>query len=1048
MRLTSTWLERLGKRLHKMCLAGVIVSAAAPASAQIQLPSPPTTGQPPVVGQPLNPGLAGSEKQSVRLQAYNVPAEFVGSVGAQLQLRFHNNPQVRITTEPRTGQLMVMAPEAVQLQVGQLLSKFLANIQQSAKQNARPGVASTEQQEYRLRNLSWRELEDALTRLGGAKLTLNTERNGEVAVLRIANQAGLEDVMQIDRRLNQVTILGTGPSVIGWAQVVYSLDQGQAEAGVETHVVPLEPAEPRRVRAAVQLVKTAVLQDQAGQNAEARVQVGDDERVMAADSLDNLSTESGLFGDVQIEFVDDIGLVIIRGSKRDVQRTLQVIEDIKKRAAETQPEIELMPLAHANSQAVADLVTELYANIYEPRQGPVSITALGQPNSLLLIGRKEVVQSVVELVKKIDQPLDPDNQLKVIRLLNASAVDVEARIRGFFVEKPGSDDEDRVALGTRVKILADFRTNSLIVQASPREMVEVEKLVGELDVESTSAQNDVKVFRLKNTLAEELVSVLQEVIGGEPNTGESSDATPLSGKLSIVTRDGERVESGILAGIVISPDPSVNAVVVRAPAQSMALIEKLINELDQLPSAEAKIKVYPLQEGDATSLAQLLQQLFGLQVTAGQSASANAFNSLTTLTTGGEGALVQLQIAPDARTNTIIVSGAESDLEVIEALLYRLDEEVPEGRRSEVIWLRNAFSDDVTAAIQSYVQQIVQGQQSLISGTAQVISPSEFVDRQIYVVSEPTTNSILISAVPRYFDQIVALIERLDRRPPLVAIQVMIAEVRLDDQFELGAEWGIQDGLLFDRQSATGGTLSSPGFNILNPLTGPSSAITTGQPQNLAGQALSSFAMGRANADGLGGLVLSASSEAVSVLVRALQSANRLQILSRPQITTLDQREASVLIGQQVPRVNGITAGGLGVGQTISTTDIPVGLSLNVLPRVNQDGLILMQVNLINSSVQDADSGIPVGFGPNGEVIRSPIIDSTEAATTVTAYSGQTVVFAGLISKRRGSIRRQIPVLGSLPVIGAAFRFDTETETRSELLVVLTPTPDLLRRRL
>ncbi len=160
----------------------------------------------------------------------------------------------------------------------------------------------------------------------------------------------------------------------------------------------------------------------------------------------------------------------IRGSKRDVERTLEVIEKIKTQAQYTQPDIEVFPLEHANSQAVATLVTQLYEDIYQNRQGPVSITALGNPIPLLLIGRKEVVASVIDLVKKIDVPLDASNQLKVVRLLHASAVDAEATIRGFFVENPGGGEDAREGLGTRVKVLADFRTNSLILQGSPREL--------------------------------------------------------------------------------------------------------------------------------------------------------------------------------------------------------------------------------------------------------------------------------------------------------------------------------------------------------------------------------------------------------------------------------------------------------------------------------------------------------------------------------------------------------------------------------------------------
>ncbi len=98
-----------------------------------------------------------------------------------------------------------------------------------------------------------------------------------------------------------------------------------------------------------------------------------------------------------------------------------------------------------------------------------------------------------------------------------------------------------------------------------------------------------------------------------------------------------------------------------------------------------------------------------------------------------------------------------------------------------------------------------------------------------------------------------------------------------------------------------------------------------------------------------------------------------------------------------------------------------------------------MPLTITNSSLGNVDAGIPVGFGANGEVIRSPIINTTTAGTTISAYSGQTVVFAGLISKSRQSVSRKIPFLGDIPILGAAFRFESESESRNELLVVLTP---------
>ena len=186
--------------------------------------------------------------------------------------------------------------------------------------------------------------------------------------------------------------------------------------------------------------------------------------------------------------------------------------------------------------------------------------------------------------------------------------------------------------------------------------------------------------------------------------------------------------------------------------------------------------------------------------------------------------------------------------------------------------------------------------------------------------------------------------------------------------------------------------------------------------------------------------MLSASSEAVGVLIRALQTAGRLQVLSSPKITTLESQEAStVLVGSLVPRVTGITNAGAVGGQTVVTEDTEVGLGLAVVPRVNQDGLIVMNIQIFNSQLDEDSPGIPIGFSNDGSVIESPIINTTQATTWISAYSGQTVVFAGLISKNRASLRRQIPVLGSLPWIGAAFRYDVEAEERRELLVVMTP---------
>ena len=143
----------------------------------------------------------------------------------------------------------------------------------------------------------------------------------------------------------------------------------------------------------------------------------------------------------------------------------------------------------------------------------MSITALVKPNALLLIGRRESVQTVVELVKKLDQPVDPQTQFQVFRLRGASAFSAQQIVIEFFAMRPG--------LGPRVRATADFRTNALIVQASPRDMAEVAALIERIDTQTSNAVNELRVFQLENSLAEELAPILQSAITGQPLTGRA-----------------------------------------------------------------------------------------------------------------------------------------------------------------------------------------------------------------------------------------------------------------------------------------------------------------------------------------------------------------------------------------------------------------------------------------------------------------------------------------------------------------------------------------------
>src|SRR5690606_29427102 len=157
-----------------------------------------------------------------------------------------------------------------------------------------------------------------------------------------------------------------------------------------------------------------------------------------------------------------------------------------------------------------------------------------------------------------------------------------------------------------------------------------------------------------------------------------------------------------------------------------------------------------------------------------------------------------------------IATGSAGDLNVVEAILLRLDEGDIQQRRTRVFRLRYAFAVNVADAINELLTQ----ERNILTQQQGVLSPFEQIQRAAVVVPEVVTNSLIVSSTPRFYDEVVRIVEDLDRRPPMVVIQVVIAEVVLSNLDEFGAEFGLQDSLLFSRStgiSAGQGTLN-PGF--------------------------------------------------------------------------------------------------------------------------------------------------------------------------------------------------------------------------------------------
>jgi general secretion pathway protein D len=788
------------------------------------------------------------------------------------------------------------------------------------------------------------------------------------------------------------------------------------------------------------------------------------------------------------------GNLVITGNQEDVDAVMQIIRQLDLQGLLTAPNIKVHMLRHVNSQSLAELLTNVYRQLTTIRTGQTTTTQQAgtvafipvvRPNALLIISSKAELPTIEKLIdQELDRPVDPEKEYRVFHLKTAIASQVVANLTSLFqgtgatgAPAAGAAAAATQGLAARVRVISDLRTNTVIVEATPNDMKVVAKLIDQLDSDSQKSVSRVQIFRLKNAVASELATLLNNAIQSvlnpppQPSTTGGIGAAGLGAagggqnaqllrevKSSIlefmVDESGRKrlVRSGILADIRITADTRVNQLVVTAPEMSMPLVAALIEQLDATSALVAEIKVFTLANGDATSMLTLLQSLFPTQQ-AGAAATTGQLGIQVSTADDASSGLIPLRFSVDARTNSIIAIGGAGALNLVQAVIFRLDERDSRQRQTTVVKLKNAPVTDVANAINTFLTST----RNLYQIDPNIITNLEILEREIIVVPEPVSNSLLISTTPRFYEEIKRIVQKLDAPPPQVVIQALIVEVTLDNTDEFGVELGFQDPLLFDRglisdiqtlsttiQNASGVATTSqeiisqsrtPGYNFAGqPLGGNTSA----HPSAVGNQGFSQFSLGRVNGDlGYGGLVLSAQSSSVSVLLRALAAKRTVHVLSRPQVTALDNQLAQINVGQLVPRTGTVTVTAVGSAQP-NVTDTPVGIALIVTPRIRDDGSIVMAINAQSRSL--SGQGAPIFFdATNNNVVTSPIINDTSIQTVVAVPSGQTIVLGGLITKSDDTIERKVPWLGDIPILKYAFRYDSTKTRRTELLVFLTP---------
>ena len=1027
-------------------------------------------------------------QDDVVVKAYPCPAGQASDIAEHLREELGSADGVRVAADSRTSQVVVQAPKSIQLWIAKRLA-VASDVRGAALGGGADRARGEQTRSVALRRISADQLESSLGDLLRDRLTPITTSREQVRAYRVSLASGNLD-LAVDAATAQVKITGTGPAVDAAARLVEILD-GPPEEGRSTRLLPVHTAHFDDIQRAATAIRTVSDSASGTPSRRAVYQSRNTEVAQAAPTMPTAvgppaappgigpgvapgaeaspaapEGGAGLVNPVQVETLPGLNVMVIKGNPADVALIEAFIHQVELLSKLTQPVIKIIPVRQVDCEQLAALISTLYDQVYRARQGDVSITPIVTPNELLVVGRAENVKTVETLVDKLDQPAVPDAQFRVFQLRYASPATAQTAIQSFFATRGG--------LSPVVNVTIDARTNTLIVQASPRDMQQVAEIITRLDTKNGNFVSEVRFIKLEHATASDVAAIMQSAIGAatggatvqqqggfgaqpQATSGTAGQQAAMIRFLKVDSRGRRLMSSGILSGVKITTDPRANALVVTAPSEDMDLIETLVHEIDLIPAAEAQIKVFTVVNGDATNLATMLEQLFGLPTTTqgGGGGFGGALGQIVqTTTAGNETSVVQLHFAVDVRTNSIIASGTMGDLAVVEAVLTKLDAGDVRTRKSVVLRLKNSPATDVANTLNTYLTT----QRTFDQSAPGLTSVYEEFEREVTIVPEPVTNSLVLSATPRYFEEVKGIIEQLDARPLMVTIQVLIASIDLGDTNEFGIELGLQDSTLFDRSVLSNPVVTSttlptgtttqtviaannaPGFNFndtSNPL-GNSGLGTNLNPSTVAGQSLTNFAVGRQSSLGYGGLVLSAQSQNVSALIRALAENHKVEVLERPQITTLDNQPANVQIGQNVPTITTVNNSAV-TGQVNSITYTKVGVILGVTPRISPDGLVVMQIDAEKSVLEPEATGIPIFSSPTGQVVRSPIIDSTTAQTTVSAMDGQTIVLGGLISKNKNESHRSVPWLGDLPLIGNLFRFDSTSCERTELLIIMTP---------
>ncbi|KUG24429.1 hypothetical protein ASZ90_005759 [hydrocarbon metagenome] len=401
--------------------------------------------------------------------------------------------------------------------------------------------------------------------------------------------------------------------------------------------------------------------------------------------------------------------------------------------------------------------------------------------------------------------------------------------------------------------------------------------------------------------------------------------------------------------------------------------------------------------------------------------------SLNTIFQQRRANVTAIKVVPDSRTNSIIVLASVADTENVRKLIAFMDKDVPRGESNiQVYRLQNSIADDLAKVLTSIVRDGSSASSTAAATTAgsKVITP--VVSKNVQIVPDKATNTLVIMAEREDYKILESIIKQLDVPRAMVYIEALIMEVNARKAFNLGVEWrGLKDtgkisGVDTGQSAAFigsggAGTTTNPGaYNILTGLaTGTAAAFPSGFSMGIVGAGIT-----------IGGILF----PNIGAVVQAYKTDSEVSILSTPQIMTLDNEEAEINVGSNVPYITQqqqSTTSTLVGYNTYEYKD--VGVILNITPHINEENFIRLKISLQSTKLTSAATS------------TTPTTLKRSAKTTTVVKDNETIVIAGLVGDSTDDNTYKVPLFGDIPLLGWLFKTKSTSREKTNLYVFLTP---------